>query len=60
MTEEEKKEAISIEKYFWLITENEYAKLRNIAGCETLTNLEATIPDGIHIMKIAENLGVPE
>ena len=60
MTEEEKKEAINIEKYFWLITEHEYGKLRTIEGCGTLSNLNATVPDGKHIMKIAENLGVPE
>ena len=60
MTEEEKKQAHSLEKYFWMITEDKYDKLREINGCETLTDLPATVPDGVHVMQLAKNLRIPE
>ena len=34
--------AHSIVKYFWMITDDVYDKLREIAGCEKLGNLLAT------------------
>ena len=44
----------ALEKYFWMVTESKYAKLRKIDGCEILTDLKATISDGKHIQKIAD------
>ncbi len=35
-------EAHSIAKYFWMITDDAYDKLREIEGCEKLGDLNAT------------------
>ena len=35
-------EAHSIIKYFWMITDDAYDKLREINGCESLKDLNAT------------------
>ena len=35
-------EALSIIKYFWMITDDLYDKLREINGCEGLKDLNAT------------------
>ena len=49
-----------MEKYFWMVTEQWYGKLRKVDGCDKLTNLKATVTDGKHIKKIADKLGVPK
>ena len=60
MSEEEKKAAVEIDKYFWMITEAKYDQLRTISGCEELTDLNATITDGEHIIELANQFGIPE
>ena len=60
MTTPEEQAAIELEKIFWLISEDEYSKLRKINGCEDLTDLPATIPDNKHALKMADYLGIPE
>ena len=60
MADQEQKEALALIKYFWLITEDNYVKLREIKGCETLSDLPATVTDGVHIMELCESLGIPE
>ena len=52
--------ANKIDKYFWMITENEYDELRTITGCEVLADLNATIKDSEHVLRLAKSLGVPE
>ena len=59
MSNAEEKAALGLEKIFWLITEDNYAKLRLIKGCGDLANLPATIPDSSHVLKMADNLGIP-
>ena len=60
MSEQEKKAAIELVKLFWLVTEDKYEKLRTIEGCETLTDLKATVTDGKHILALADEMGIPE
>ena len=40
-------------KYFWMITQANYGKLRKIKGCEDLGDLNATKTDGGHIQEVA-------
>ena len=47
-------------KIFWHISESRYNLLREIDGCDGLTDLPATVTDNEHITAIADNLGVPE
>ena len=47
------------EIYLWVVTEDQYDKLREIEGCENLQYLSATINDREHILKIADELGIP-
>ena len=49
-----------LEKYFWMVTESKYAKLRKIEGCESLTDLKATVSDGKHVQTIADKMGIPK
>ena len=53
-------EAHSIIKYFWMITDDVYDKLREINGCESLKDLNATQTDGKEIQEIAFKIGVPK
>ena len=43
-----------------MITQADYAKLREINGCEDLKDLNATNSDGGHIQEVAQKLGIPE
>ena len=56
----EQLESLTVEKYFWMVTEDKYEKLRTINGCEELTDLRATVTDGEHIINIANQIGVPD
>ena len=47
-------------KIFWLISEAYYPLLREIEGCEDLSDLKATITDNDHIIEMADNLGIPK
>lgn len=60
MSNAEEKTALELEKIFWLITEDKYAKLRKINGCADLADLPATVPDSKHVLDMADNLGIPE
>ena len=42
---EREEEAHKLIKYFWLISDDKYDKLREINGCETLQDLLATKTD---------------
>ena len=44
----------------WMITDNDYSKLRKIEGCDALTDLSATKTDAAHILNFAKGLGIPE
>ena len=59
MSEKKQRKAIELIKFFWMITEDKYDKLRQIQGCENLQDLKATVSDGNHIKAIADNLGIP-
>ena len=59
MSEKKQRKAIELIKFFWMITEDKYDKLRQIQGCENLLDLKATVSDGNHIKAIADNLGIP-
>ena len=52
--------ANKVDIYFWMITDDNYEELRKIVGCEGLADLGATKKDGVHIMRLARSLGVPE
>ena len=43
-----------------MVTEDQYAELRKIEDCDTLYDLKATVTDGAHIMKIADEIGVED
>ena len=43
---------------FWMVTEDQYDKLRSIKGCEKQWNLPATVTDTKYISAIADALGV--
>ena len=60
MSEQQKKAAVDLVKTFWLVTEDKYDKLRTIEGCETLTDLKATVTDGEHIMALADEMAIPK
>ena len=47
-------------KYFWIINNSLYDKLRLIAGCDELFDLLATPRDVVVIEKMAKSLGVPD
>ena len=53
-------EALEIEKMFWLISEADYALLREVEGCDHLNDLRATITDNQHIHAMADSLGIAE
>ena len=43
-----------------MITQADYARLREINGCEDLKDLNATKSDGRHIEEVAQKLEIPE
>ena len=45
MSLQEQQAALGIDKFFWMITEAKYDKLRKVEGCDTLTDLNATVTD---------------
>ena len=47
-------------KYFWIINNSLYDKLRLIVGCDELFDLPATPRDVVVIEKMAHSLGVPD
>ena len=55
----EQQDSLGLVKIFWLISEAYYPLLREIEGCEDLSDLKATITDNDHIIAMADNLGIP-
>ena len=49
-----------MEKFFWMITENDYEELRSITGCEVLADLNATKKDSAYVRRLAKGFEVPE
>ena len=47
-----------LQKIFWILNVSKYPELRKLEGCQDLTDLNATIPDCLEIMKMAKGLGV--
>ena len=47
-------------KIFWQITESKYHFLRNIEGCNNLSDLDAVFKDRVHIERIVEGIGCLE
>lgn len=50
----------SNEIYLFLVTVDKYDKLRKIDGCKTLIDLTATKTDANYIIKIADNMKIPD
>ena len=47
-------------KYLWMVTDEDYSKLRTLPKCDDLRDITASAKDRGHILTLADALGVPE